>query len=293
MNRIWKKRSSGFTLIELLVVIAIIAILSAILFPVFARARENARRTSCLSNTKQIGLAFVQYFQDYDERFPHNKNAGTHWANDSMQPYLKSRQVLRCSSDTSPQWPDGAAPANRVTSYVLNGLLVFNSDVPADVNHGATGIQRAGTAGVLQDIVAHHLAKVQSPSEVILLAEAPNINNGSRNYIHSFHWSPDGVTAATTPPGGARGANSGNGSAASCTADNGNASSSHNRFCVRLDGTRVPEDIAIERHFGGFNAAYVDGHSKWVKWEEVYKLPLAAAPDTTGISIQGSFDPRR
>ena len=63
-------RKQGFTLIELLVVIAIIAILAAILFPVFARARENARRTSCLSNMKQIGLGIMQYLQDYDERYP-------------------------------------------------------------------------------------------------------------------------------------------------------------------------------------------------------------------------------
>src|SRR4028118_675254 len=60
----------GFTLIELLVVIAIIAILAAILFPVFSRARENARRASCMSNLKQIGLGVMQYVQDYDERYP-------------------------------------------------------------------------------------------------------------------------------------------------------------------------------------------------------------------------------
>lgn len=62
----------GFTVIELLVVITIIAILAAILFPVFGRARENARRRSCLSNLKQMGLAILQYTQDYDERFPNN-----------------------------------------------------------------------------------------------------------------------------------------------------------------------------------------------------------------------------
>ena len=64
------RTTRGFTLIELLVVIAIISVLAAILFPVFARARENARRTSCLSNLKQIGLAFLQYTQDYDEAYP-------------------------------------------------------------------------------------------------------------------------------------------------------------------------------------------------------------------------------
>ena len=65
-----KRSHLGFTLIELLVVIAIIAILAAILFPVFARARENARRASCMSNLKQIGLGLMQYTQDYDEKYP-------------------------------------------------------------------------------------------------------------------------------------------------------------------------------------------------------------------------------
>src|SRR3954469_4332065 len=86
----------GFTLIELLVVIAIIAILAAILLPVFARARENARRTSCQSNLKQIGLSIQQYVQDNDERFPvedTNDPATVGWAL-SIQPYAKSEQLL-------------------------------------------------------------------------------------------------------------------------------------------------------------------------------------------------------
>lgn len=98
----------GFTLIELLIVIAIISILAAILFPVFARARENARRTSCLSNVRQLGMAFQQYFQDYDEQFPllgkGTGNAGTSWFF-TMQPYIKSTQMLRCPSDTATNWP--------------------------------------------------------------------------------------------------------------------------------------------------------------------------------------------
>ena len=104
-------RKSGFTLIELLVVIAIIAILASILFPVFARARENARRSSCQSNLKQIGLGMLQYVQDYDERNPiaysdssndNTFNAGTEtgWAQ-NIQPYVKSVQLFQCPSETN------------------------------------------------------------------------------------------------------------------------------------------------------------------------------------------------
>ena len=90
----------GFTLIELLVVIAIIAILAAILFPVFAQARESARRSACLSNTKQIGLAMLMYLNDYDETTP-----SAFYFNDTgarvdvfmtLQPYIKNLQVFYC-----------------------------------------------------------------------------------------------------------------------------------------------------------------------------------------------------
>jgi prepilin-type N-terminal cleavage/methylation domain-containing protein/prepilin-type processing-associated H-X9-DG protein len=98
----------GFTLIELLVVIAIIAILASILFPVFARARENARRSSCSSNLKQIALGFRQYTQDYDEKYPvvavdltsTATAQATGWAI-QMQPYLKSTQIFQCPSEST------------------------------------------------------------------------------------------------------------------------------------------------------------------------------------------------
>ena len=101
-----KNQVKGFTLIELLVVIAIIAILAAILFPVFARARENARRSSCQSNLKQIGLGILQYTQDFDERYPTGTRFGTAYVGigwiGAINPYTKSIQVFQCPSDPGP-----------------------------------------------------------------------------------------------------------------------------------------------------------------------------------------------
>lgn len=101
-----KKR--GFTLIELLVVIAIIAILAAILFPVFAKAREAARQTSCRSNLKQISLAHSMYIQDSDERCVPHTNDGyvtMYWV--YLMPYMKNTGMLKCASDTSSRTVNG------------------------------------------------------------------------------------------------------------------------------------------------------------------------------------------
>ncbi len=103
------RRSAGFTLIELLVVIAIIAILAAILFPVFARARENARKSTCQSNLKQIGTSVMMYTQDYDETLPRTYFAvpapagNQSWAM-ILQPYVKNTQAFDCPSATI-RWP--------------------------------------------------------------------------------------------------------------------------------------------------------------------------------------------
>ena len=147
----------AFTLIELLVVIAIIAILAAILFPVFARARENARRASCMSNLKQIALGFAQYTQDYDEKLPlwfanldgsattdftaTTTNAGQPgydqgWA-ELIQPYLKSTQIFQCPSESGGPAPAGSNSTG-YSDYMYNGdISSYNSGTTSGLSLAA------------------------------------------------------------------------------------------------------------------------------------------------------------
>jgi prepilin-type N-terminal cleavage/methylation domain-containing protein len=123
-----KENKSAFTLIELLVVIAIIAILAAILFPVFARARENARRASCMSNLKQIGLGLMQYTQDYDEKLPYYNRTDPvtghgGWAY-NLQPYIKSDQIFQCPSE--PNGPT-AVGTTGYADYTYNLFLGWST----------------------------------------------------------------------------------------------------------------------------------------------------------------------
>lgn len=132
-------KRKGFTLIELLVVIAIIAILAAILFPVFAKAREKARQSTCASNIKQMATAMIQYVQDYDETFPYSRiDLGTPFWTDQIQPYLKSTQVYICPSNapgvtrycfTYPLWDgrSGAPVALAAVTAPSDKYLVFDS----------------------------------------------------------------------------------------------------------------------------------------------------------------------
>jgi prepilin-type N-terminal cleavage/methylation domain-containing protein len=129
-----QRRASGFTLIELLVVIAIIAILAAILFPVFAQAREKARATTCLSNNKQIGLSMAMYMQDYDNTYPAQRGDGmvtmaaggkepTYY--DALLPYQKNQQIWICPSNTvNPAGDKKAVLKPPYMGYHMNGNLI-------------------------------------------------------------------------------------------------------------------------------------------------------------------------
>ena len=127
-----KNSKKAFTLIELLVVIAIIAILAAILFPAFARARENARRSSCQSNLKQVALGLFMYKQDYDEKLCPPALAGNPiygWAN-SAQSYLKSTQIFQCPSEPTEQLanPISQPSLQNWTDYWINASAAGLSD---------------------------------------------------------------------------------------------------------------------------------------------------------------------
>lgn len=186
-------KSRGFTLIELLVVIAIIAILAAILFPVFAKAREKARQSSCLSNEKQLVLGMLQYVQDYDERFPdcrwpNNRAAASPitgastcftWS-ECIYPYVKNSQVFVCPSDGTarPTWGGSGSTGTHpmaVFSYGRNyGYFETDKDT---VN------------------AANTLGQFPQPAETIMLMDTTSCNRGGPRYVR---WPGNGATSIDT-----------------------------------------------------------------------------------------------
>lgn len=180
-NTLSGRLTRAFTLIELLVVIAIIAILAAILFPVFARARENARRSSCQSNLKQIGLGIMQYTQDYDDRYP-IASQGPYTYSDgatnlvaqwpvAIAPYIKSLQVFQCPSDTK---AGVSAPYGGIMlSYAANAYCTFPAPNYTLTLTGPMGIgdKYYQTFGDGKNAASTLTSRLTRVSDTILLAE--------------------------------------------------------------------------------------------------------------------------
>lgn len=181
-----RTRQKGFTLIELLIVIAIIAILAGLLFPVFSRAREQGRKNACLSNVKQLGIAFAMYAQDWDGRFPpyaydtpqgsyfwcvyYDKNSAL-WdvSRGLIYPYLANREIFRC-----PDW-------ETVTSaYGYNWYYIGTPDAPAK----ESDISRPSETVLLADAADK---TTLGPAELMWAISPPSIYSLHPHYLHFRH----------------------------------------------------------------------------------------------------------
>jgi prepilin-type N-terminal cleavage/methylation domain-containing protein/prepilin-type processing-associated H-X9-DG protein len=259
----------AFTLIELLVVIAIIAILAAILFPVFAQAREAARKTQCLGNMRQIGTASNLYVQDYDETYCPMRNSDNTpyqaWPT-LMQPYVKNEGIFVCPSGEAADFSPTVLPAATRKYAGITDTKCSASGVTGDSSTGSSGkVNRLSyTMNAIPDQAAAWIT--------------PGFTSGGK-----YGFVPAGTTTAAT------GASSYathsitlaavEDSAGTIYLADGWASISTSNACGQGLSMRAifeerrtdhsltddPSKIA-NRHMNGFNAVYGDGHAKWRKW---------------------------
>ena len=193
----------GFTLIELLVVIAIIAILAAILFPVFAQAREKARQTSCLSNNKQYATATLMYLQDYDEGFPMSAYmngtcvATFYWA---VVPYVKNDQITVCPSETQAIQLVAAvgAPCQNTppyTSYVTNPAVFKNGFVPGVRPTALPELIRPAETAMTYD---GNVANGAAPGQQLQIIQPRHSETFNTNYADGHAKAIKGINTGTT-----------------------------------------------------------------------------------------------